>query len=118
MNRTYKRQDPTPRFGVTHHCRGRAVHGRSGVLLEFKGVDVSLHGFGCVIVGKIESRDTLVLEIGGHNLAFEVMWVESHLGIENTYRVGLQCLDRLLDVRGRMTTMGYVTSPIEEGFVA
>jgi hypothetical protein len=46
------------------------------------------------------------------------MWVESHLGIENTYRVGLQCLDRMLDVRGRLSVLGLVTVPLDDEFAA
>ena len=118
MNRTFARFEPTPRYGVTPHCRGRAVRVKTGATCQFRGVDVSHHGFGCVIVGDIEIRDTLLLEIDGQTFGFEVMWVESHLGIENTYRVGLQCLDRLLDVRGRLSHLGLVTVPLDDGFAA
>jgi hypothetical protein len=118
MSRSFSRQEPTPRYGVTPHCRGRAVQVRSGVTCEFRGVDVSHHGFGCVIVGDVRINDAILLEIGGQKLTFEVMWVESHLGIENTYRVGLQCLDRLLDVRGRLSHLGFVTVPLDDGFAA
>jgi hypothetical protein len=69
-------------------------------------------------VGDVHLRDAIILEIGGQKLTFEVMWVESHLGIENTYRIGLQCLDRLLDVRGRLSHLGLVTVPIDDGFAA
>ena len=118
MSRLDRRHESTPRYGVNQHCRGRGAHRISGAPLEFRGVDVSLHGFGVVLVGHVQPRDTIILEIGDASLTFEVMWVESHLGIDNTYRAGLQCLDRMLDVRGRLTNMGFVTMPLEDGFVA
>ena len=118
MTRRQRRLEHAPRYGVTPHCKGHGVHTPTGIRFEFRGVDVSHHGFGCVMVGNFQNRDTLILEIGGARIPFEVMWVESHLGIENTYRVGLQCLDRMLDVRGRLTSLGLVTVPLEDEFAA
>ena len=118
MSRMQRRHDPTPRFGVSQNCRGSGVHRKSGAKIQFKGVDVSNHGFGCVVVGDILIRDVVVLEISGKSFIFEVMWVESHLGIDNTYRAGLQCLDRLLDFRDQLSHMGYVTVPLDDGFAA
>ena len=118
MPKRISRHETTSRYGVTQHCRGRAVRLRSGTTCEYRGVDVSEHGLGCVIIGEVHMSESLLIELDGHSLTFEVMWVESHLGIENTYRVGLQCLDRLFDVRGRLMNLGLVTSPVDDGNVA
>jgi hypothetical protein len=112
------RQELHLRYAVSKDCRGRGHHVRTGHQFEFRGVDVSAHGFGCVIVGELAGRDVVKLEIGGISLPFEVMWVETYLGIENTYRVGLHCLDRSIDVRAHMSVLGVVTVPVEDGFAA
>jgi hypothetical protein len=118
MTKRQRRHDHTPRYGVSPQCKGHGLHTVNGSRVEFRGVDVSHHGFGCVMVGNFQNRDTLILDIGGSKIPFEVMWVESHLGIENTYRVGLQCLDRMLDVRGKLSALGMVTVPLDDEFAA
>ena len=118
MTRVKKRHESQPRHGVSKDCLGKGQLLRTGGPIEFRGVDVSSHGFCCVINGELQNRDVLKLEIGGHSLAFEVMWVENYLGIENTYRVGLHCLDRSVDVLSLMRSLGMVTVPIDDGFAA
>jgi hypothetical protein len=118
MTKRQRRLEHAPRYGVTPQCKGHAFNAVTGVRVEFRGVDVSHHGFGCVMVGSFQNQDTLVLDFAGSRIGFEIVWIESHLGIENTYRVGLQCLDRLLDVRGRLAALGYVTFPIDEDSAA
>jgi hypothetical protein len=118
MNRPSRRQEPTPRYGVNHHCRGRGHHARLGHSFDFRGMDVSNHGFGCVAVGSFQLHDVLELDMGGQHLSFEIVWIESHLGIENTYRLGLLSLDRVLDVRAKMSALGFVTGPLDGEFAA
>lgn len=118
MNRKNRRQEIGSRYGVTPHCKGHGLHTNSGHRIEFRGIDVSPHGFGCLVIGTLQNRDILILDFGGSKVPFEVMWVESHLGIENTYRVGLQCLDRSLDVRNKLEVLGLVTVPLEDDFAA
>ena len=118
MERRLSRQEPTQRYGVAPDFSGRALRCSSGATCDFRGVDVSQHGLGCVIVGDVQIRESLIIEFGGQKHRFEVMWVESYLGIENTYRVGLQCLDHLLDVRGRLSGLGLVTALVDEGYAA
>ena len=86
--------------------------------MRFKGVDVSRYGLGCLIIGTIQMRDVLLLNIAGDVLRFEVMWVESHLGIENQFRVGLQCVDPTIDLQHKLMQLGFVTVAIDEEFVA
>ena len=118
MKHSVRRSETGARYGLNQHFQGLAVLAASGVSVRFRGIDVSRHGLGCVVFGAVNIRDVLRLEIDGHHFHFEVMWVESHLGIENTYRIGLQCLDRFADIRSRLTVLGFVTSAIEEEFVA
>jgi hypothetical protein len=118
MTRIQKRHESQPRHGVSKDCRGKGQHLRSGRGFDFRGVDVSTHGFCCVMIGESRIRDVLTLEIGGQSLSFEVMWVETYLGIENTYRVGLHCLDRSVDVLGHMRSLGMVTVPVDDDFAA
>jgi hypothetical protein len=109
-----QRRNEPQRYSVSKECRGRGTHVQTGRVLEFRGIDVSIHGFGCVIVGEVLTRDVISLNVGGHLLKFEVMWVESHLGIENNYRVGLHCIDQQTDVRGQMQIWGVVTVPMDD----
>jgi hypothetical protein len=118
MNRQNRRQEFGSRSGVLPQCRGHGLHAGSGLRFEFRGIDVSIHGFGCLLVGAVQNRDILILDIGGSKVPFEVMWAESHLGIENTFRVGLQCLDRTMDVRNKLDVMGLVTVPLDDDFAA
>lgn len=106
------------RYGVSHQFHGQAFKLPSGMPVKFRGVDVSRYGLGCVINGLVSNRDVLVINIGGMDVHFEVMWVESHLGIENTFRVGLQCIDRMVDIRHKLMGLGMVTTPLEDEFVA
>jgi hypothetical protein len=118
MTRIQKRHEAQPRHGVSRDCRGKGQLLRTGGLLEFRGVDVSTHGFGCVMIGEVLIRDIVKLEMCGQLLSFEVMWVETYLGIENNYRVGLHCLDRSVDILTQMRSLGMVTGPIDDGFAA
>jgi hypothetical protein len=86
--------------------------------VRFKGVDVSRYGLGCLIIGTVQMRDVLLLNIAGADLRFEVMWVESHLGIENHFRVGLQCVDPTIHLQQKLMQLGFVTVAIDEEFVA
>ena len=118
MKHSLRRSESGARYGLNQHFQGLAVLTSSGASVRFRGVDVSRHGLGCIVFGAVNMREVLRLEIDGHHVHFEVMWVESHLGIEDTYRIGLQCLDRFADMRSRLTVLGFVTAAIEEEFVA
>ncbi len=66
--------------------------------IKYRAIDVSHHGLGCVIEGVIGTGNLITLQLGQSKVAFEVMWVESHLGIENHFRVGLLSSDHSLDI--------------------
>lgn len=118
MKQNFRRIDSGVRHGLSQEFHGQAFLFPSGVPVRYRGLDVSRYGLGCIIVGNVQMRDVLLINIGGADLHFEVMWVESHLGIDNTYRAGLQCLDRMLDIRQRLLNLGFVTHPLEDEFVA
>jgi hypothetical protein len=118
MKHSLRRSALGARYGLNQHFQGLAVLTPSGASVRFRGVDVSSHGLGCVVFGAVNMRDVLRIDIYGHHFHFEVMWVESYLGIEDTYRIGLQCLDRFADIRSRLSVLGFVTAAIEEEFVA
>jgi hypothetical protein len=65
MTNRHRRQEHSPRYGLTQQCRGHGLHTANGSRVEFRGVDVSHHGLGCVMVGNFQNRDTLILDIGG-----------------------------------------------------
>src|SRR5687767_8103414 len=81
------------RYGVNDKCRGSGVVARNGTPINFKGVDVSRRGFGCIVTGDVNTGDTVVFSIKERTVAFHVMWCESHLGIDKMHRVGLTPVD-------------------------
>jgi hypothetical protein len=113
-----RRFDSGFRHGLSEQFHGQAFLSPSGVPIRFRGMDVSRYGIGCLIVGLVQMRDILLFNIAGADVRFEVMWVESHLGIDNHYRVGLQCLDPTFDLKQKLTDLGFVTTVLEEEFVA
>lgn len=118
MRTNRRRVDSGVRHGLSEQFHGQAFLYPSGVPVRFRGTDVSRYGLGCLIVGVVHMRDVVLLNIAGADIRFEVMWVESHLGIDNHYRVGLQCLDPTFDLQQKLAYLGYVTNPLEEDFVA
>lgn len=118
MRQNLRRWESGLRHGLSEQFHGQAFQHPSGLALRFRGLDVSRYGIGCIVSGSVRIRDVLIFNIGGSELRFEVMWIESHLGIDNTYRVGLECLDRSIDLRQRLASLGFVTVPLEDEFVA
>ena len=118
MRNNRRRLDSGVRHGLAEQFHGQAYLYPSGVPVRFRGLDVSRYGLGCLIIGVIHMRDVLLVNIAGTDLRFQVMWVESHLGIENHFRVGLQCLDPTIDLQQKLNYLGFVTFPIDEEFVA
>jgi hypothetical protein len=118
MKSLSKRNELIPRMSVPRTFSGAAINATSGQSLRFRGVDVSIHGLGCVVTGSVSQNDKIQIQMGNQAFSFEVMWVESYLGIEQQYRVGLQCLDRMRDIRAHMVSMGVVLTPIDDEFAA
>jgi hypothetical protein len=118
MNFVIEKRDQASRMGVPRHFSGQVTNVSSGQKFSFRGVDVSVHGFGCILIGQVRQYDVLQLQIGNQIISFEVMWVESYLGIEQQYRVGLQCLDRMRDLQALMTSIGVALSPLDDRFAA
>jgi hypothetical protein len=118
MRNNRRRSETGVRHGLAEQFHGQAFLHPSGLPVRFRGVDVSRYGLGCLIIGTVQMRDVLLLNIAGADIRFEVMWVESHLGIDNHFRVGLQCVDPSLDLQQKLTYLGFVTVAIDEEFVA
>ncbi len=107
MTSNLYRQEPG-RFQVVESCKGSGTLMGSGAGFRFKGVDVSRHGFGCIISTQVQTGDLVEFEIFGEKIVFEVMWAESHLGIENMFRVGLITKNRNLNIHHFLTQHGLI----------
>lgn len=100
------------RYAVGEHCRGEGRSVGSGDVFNYRGIDVSHHGFGCIFSKAVEKGSHVVLKLADHHMTFEVMWVESHLGIENMYRVGLSSQDRHLNIESIFRQWGLVIDTV------
>lgn len=100
------------RYPVDPLCRGEGVVARNGTRLEYAGIDVSRRGFGCVVKGYLNAGDTAVFNIGNRKITMQVMWVESHLGIENMFRVGLTPLDPEVNLEQLMCELGLLDASL------
>ena len=96
------------RYFVADVCRGMGSVSGSGETFKFRGIDASHHGFGCIVSKYIEKGSAVVIQLGHHRLSFDVMWCESHLGIEDMYRVGLISRDPQVNVETLLKQLGYL----------
>lgn len=96
------------RYFVTNLCRGLGSVSGSGETFQFRGIDASHHGFGCIISTYIEKGSSVSIQLGHQRMAFDVVWCESHLGIENMYRVGLVSQDPNVNVELLLQHLGYL----------
>lgn len=96
------------RYGLSPKCSGDGVVLHSGLSVRYRGVDVSQRGFGCVITGSVETGDQVQFSFAGKHITFQVMWSESHLGIENMHRVGLTPLDPEVNLEHIMRELDFV----------
>ncbi|MCX6126720.1 MAG: hypothetical protein NTV34_18460 [Proteobacteria bacterium] len=94
------------RFELTGDCKGTGRELETGVSLEFRGVDVSKRGFGCVLTGNIKLGDSIILQFPARDIQFKIMWLESHLGIEGKHRAGLTPIDFLVNLESLMEELG------------
>jgi hypothetical protein len=95
------------RFELNALCEGKGSITRNGDQFEFKGVDVSQRGLGCLIRGNVHQGDIIVLRFPKKEIQFNIQWIESHLGIDGIFRVGLTPTDRHLDILQFMLQLGY-----------
>ena len=96
------------RFTVAAGCRGVGHTAVAGDPFRFRGIDASHHGFGCIFSRCVEKDSTVVIGLGHHRLTFQVMWCESHLGIEDMYRVGLISMDPNVNIETILNQLGYL----------
>lgn len=96
------------RYVVSDGCRGAGHVAGSTETFRFRGIDASHHGFGCVISKYVEKGSIIQLSLGHHQVSFDVMWCESHLGIEGMYRVGLTSSDPSINVEALLSQLGYL----------
>ena len=94
------------RFELTGDCKGSGKELKTGAALEFRGVDVSKRGFGCILTGNIKQGDLVVLQFQTRDVQFKIMWLESHLGIEGKHRAGLAPIDFLINLESLMEEFG------------
>lgn len=96
------------RYLVADVCRGLGSIAGTGESFTFRGIDASLHGFGCVFSKFVAKGSVVSLQLGHYRISFDVMWCESHLGIDNMYRVGLTSCDPHLNVEAVLEKLGYL----------
>lgn len=96
------------RYFVVDVCRGTGSVYGSGETFKYRGIDASQHGFGCIISKYVEKGSVVVIQVGTQRLSFDVMWCESHLGIENMYRVGLTSVDPNVNVEETLNQQGFL----------
>ncbi len=96
------------RYVVTDGCRGVGHVAGSSETFKFRGIDASHHGLGCVISVYLEKGSVVQISLAHHQISFDVMWCESHLGIEGMYRVGLISKDPGINVEALLAHLGYL----------
>ena len=101
------------RYILSTLCVGEGELVRNGALIKYQGVDASRRGFGGVIHGFVKQGDTIMLRFGSAKVKFvevkfQVMWAESHLGIEGKFRVGLTPIDPEVSVEAILRELDLV----------
>ena len=71
MRNNRRRLESGVRHGLVEQFHGQAFLYPSGVPVRFRGVDVSRYGLGCLIIGAVQMRDILLLNIAGAEMRFQ-----------------------------------------------